>query len=214
MEKISRTAAAMAQEKDVHWVGPMYPFHPKQFVFHPKDVASYIYHFYNHIVRFYTGKLVFVIAVDNKRIYKRDHMLFVSEALRQIKDGDVLIINPNPKNYNTIDLPKKILPLFVQQCRVIEFNLLPGKEDRRTFVSKTIRGSLQTGIKDDQLQMGGSGLPDGTYEIYAEGRAGDEPHWIATRSVKNGTLPFMLTPNRPVTSYFLLTYSLPVSFSQ
>ena len=214
MKKVSMTAAALAHGKNIFWVGAMYPIHPKQFVFHPKDAAGYIYHFYSHTVRFYTGNRVFVIATDNKQIYEKGHRLFVSEALRRIKDGDVLIINPNPQDYSTIDLPEKILPLFVQKCRVVEFNPLPEKDGRRTFVAKNIGGFLQSEKRGPQIYVEGSGLPDGTYELYARRKAGDEPYWIDTLSVKNGELPSIVAPGQNVDSYFLLTYTPPISFPQ
>ena len=214
MKKVSMTAAALAHGKNIFWVGAMYPTRPKQFVFHPKDAAGYIYHFYSHTVRFYTGNRVFVIATDNKQIYEKGHRLFVSEALRRIKDGDVLIINPNPQDYSTIDLPEKILPLFVQKCRVVEFNPLPEKDGRRTFVAKNIGGFLQSEKRGPQIYVEGSGLPDGTYELYARRKAGDEPYWIDTLSVKNGELPSIVAPGQNVDSYFLLTYTPPISFPQ
>ena len=214
METVSRNAAALAQGKKIHWVGPMYAFHPKEFVFHPDDEVGYLYHFYNHTVRFYNGDFVFIIATDNKRIYQKDRGLFVREALRQIKDGDVLIINPNPKDYNTIDLPEKSLPLFVQKCRVFEFVPLSAEGSLQKFVSQSIPGFLQTGIREGLLRMEGSGLPDGTYEIYGRGKAGTEPVWIDTLSVKNGELPPIVFRDRNARAYSLLTYTPPIIFPQ
>ena len=214
MKSVSLAADALAQGKNVFWVGYHYPLHPKEFLFHPQDEVGYVYHFYNHTVRFYTGNFVAVIATDSKRIYEKDHHLFLAEALRQITDGDVLILNPNFKHYNTIDLPGKILPLFVQKCRVFAFQPLPEKDGRRIFVSENTPGSLQSETRGLQLRLEGADLPDGTYELYGLERAGDEPYWIETLSIANGRLPPLMTPNRNAGAYFLLSYTPPIVFPQ
>lgn len=221
MKNVSAAAAALAQERRIYWVGPMYPIHPQQYVFHPKDEVCYLYHFYNHTVRFYTGKRVFVIAEDNKRLYERNGRLFLAEAARQIQDGDVLIINPNPRNYDAIDMPEKLLPLFVQKCRIIRFDLLPQRtgtpenlSSRRFVSAQDATGMLQTEKRGSQVMLAGSKLPDGVYELYGLKSGRNEPSWIGTFPVKNGELSPFAFQDGDFNAYFLLTYTSPITFSQ
>jgi hypothetical protein len=110
-KEVSDYAKELAGDKDIIWVGPYYPIHPKDYIFDIEDEYAYLYHFWFHAVKFYTHKQV-RSAENAAEILKGQNVLKIA------RDGDVLIVNEEPHFYNTKNLPAALRPLRVQKLRV------------------------------------------------------------------------------------------------
>lgn len=103
-KEVSRYARTLAGENNIFWVGPVYPVHPKDFIFDLRDNSTFIYDFYAHVVRFYTGK--------------KARGLHWPEVSRTVRDGDVLILNLEKQAHHTDSIPRDLKPLVVKRARI------------------------------------------------------------------------------------------------
>jgi hypothetical protein len=155
-KEVSLYAKTLAGENNIFWVGSVYPLHPKDFIFDLNDTTTFIYSFYAHVVRFYTGKKV--------------QGLHPPEISRTIKDGDAIILNLEPLPFHTSSMPKKLKPLVVKRARILRFERVSQSgEGSHSYESKDrAHARLEIFFDGRESIIQGTGIPEGSYEIIGE----------------------------------------------
>lgn len=175
--KVGLYAKKVAGKHDVFWSGHYYPLHPKEFVFIPEDKYTYLYHMFNHTIRFYSGKDVRVFTAEKGELalqlavpWERGKPVFMMKAIGQrVRDGDVLILNMEEEGYATNTVPPVLRPLVVQRVRKWEFALeaVNAQEGLLLYRSRQLSDSKIVVIHSPEgLQMLGAGIPDNAYHVY------------------------------------------------
>jgi hypothetical protein len=113
-QAVSEAAAELAGSHRLHWVGPYYPVHPRDPVFDQADVTTSVYHFAPHVVTFHTRRPVNEAAVAPGPRAESSVFLLPQPAA-PIEDGDVLIVNLEPREHTTATLPPALHPLSLRQ---------------------------------------------------------------------------------------------------
>jgi hypothetical protein len=168
-KRVSFEAKNIAGDGDVIWVGKWYPLHPKEYVFHEDDEVTYIYHFYNHVVRYFLGETVYVIGTDKFAAPNRGRFgIFVPGIGTYARSGSVLIINIESRGYDTVDLPEHLSPLFIERVQKVQF--FPQNQEgelANVFLApQIIDASITVERNAEGYEFRGSGLPDTAYELY------------------------------------------------
>jgi len=168
-KKVSLYADKLAGRGQIFWIGYHYPLRPKEFYFHAGDEVAYVYHFFNHVVRFYTRRQVF--AIEEAQIFMPEDIrqgVLIPHVAELVRDGDALIINTNPSRYNTDSMPKTLNPIIVQRARIWTF--ISEDEEITGFQKFTHPAMPEAEIalirNDDGYEIRGSGLPDRSFEVY------------------------------------------------
>ena len=164
-KKVSLKAKELAGRNDIHWIGPQYPVHPKEYVFHQEDEFFYIYHFHANAVEYYSDKKVLSYISKQIRLPgpPRDGF-FVHNITEHVNDGDVLIVNVEPKIYTTKILPEQLKPLIVEKVKKYTFSM-----DKTTGFFRSDELPEAT-LKFQQSILSGDEIPLRQAEIYIKTR--------------------------------------------
>ncbi|HTL49012.1 MAG TPA: hypothetical protein VL688_13205 [Verrucomicrobiae bacterium] len=218
-KKVSVYAKDMAgPDHKIFWIGKKYPLFPKEHVFHPNDEFAYIYHYYNHVCRYYSYRRVFTL--DNAEIVipaGGAFGFFVPYIGEAAGNGDVLVLNVEPDDYRTSNLPKALNPILVERIRTLTF-LPKGPADASgnvQFEAPQLPGSLiQAGPSPEGFQIQGMGLPDSVFELYVTRSGAPHGESVKLIGVKGGafslSIPGKSTPS--LQNFFLLGYETPAVF--
>lgn len=157
MKDVSQYSDQLSKGNRLVWVGPFYPIHPQSYVFDRFDDYARLYHFFSHTVGFFTQRPVYTIAFPQFTTLKEPDSLVESVNLaRFLKNGDVLILNREPKSYKTSNLPEALQPLEVLKVNLSKLPL--SWNDIKS--DSPIRAQWE----NDKVHL--DNLPDGHYEIY------------------------------------------------
>lgn len=147
---VSESVVGMAGNRPVHWVGPPYPLHPRDYYFDGDDKYTSIFHYYDHVVYYWTGH-----PVDGGS---------AEQIGSRVNNGDVVLLDPEPRVYQTRDVPTLLRPLLVQTARVVfcpadAAALSPGEywiyaSDGRSLGHFTIDGSASAATPTIQMPAG------------------------------------------------------------
>jgi hypothetical protein len=155
-------------------------------LFDPTDDVTSVYHFTGHVVEFYTGEKVRV-GRDAMPVAARDETSLVRPTgVGFLADGDVMILNREPVDYDTQTLPPELKPLLVQRVRLLELQAANrGAGGARFVSSETPQVSAELIAAGGGHRIEGRGLPAGRYVVYADlGRP--EPRFLAEVSSDSG----------------------------
>lgn len=202
----------------VYWVGAKYPLFPRDHIFHIEDEFAYIYHYYNHVIRFYLGERCFAIGFPEFAYPAGGkYGVFVPRIGASVPDGTVLIINPMPEDYRTNSLPEKIAPLVIERVHTYPFvRVTPPQEALQLFMSQKLGGArtaFAPQTADGKYYFEGIGIPDGAYEIYLQLPGRERPDFYQIVEVQGGAFKLENQEIFPqaVESLFLLNYE-PLKF--
>jgi hypothetical protein len=125
-QKVSLFAAKLAGSHSIYWYGAPYAVYPKDYLFDSEDEFSYVYHFYLHTIKFFTGlDKVFLVADTNHQseitFLNRGAFVLPQDALPP-EEGDVLVVN-RAGFLDSKTIPKTIIPLWIGRTRVFNFVL-------------------------------------------------------------------------------------------
>jgi len=158
---VSRYAASLAGGRQLEWLGPVYPLHPRSYQFDEKDIYTYIYHDYSHVVRFWTGATVQTHVLVT--LLSRGNIVYPDQGLiALLADGDALIVDLEPRAYAR-DAPARLEPLVVERARVLTLSENPLGP--ATFTSGS--ASIVATRDGATMVLHGTGLPDGDFELLA-----------------------------------------------
>lgn len=158
--------------QDLFWVGPFYALHPRKYMFHPEDEFTSVYHFYNQVVQFFTGRKKVYVLSDARLLPTRPgSMVFVGpNILWFARPGDVLIINREETAYSSRSLDRRRKPLLVERVRTLEFITSGKTADGRSLLTNRDHPDsyLLATPTPKGILFKGSNLPDGRYEMYLQ----------------------------------------------
>ena len=193
-KKLSEYAAHLAGPNAIHWIGPFYPLHPKNYIFHIEDVTYYIHHLYMSAIFLHTHR--FVSNLEHAQFLIPDEEnapIFVGRnAGLLLNDGDALVINLEKEGYNTKSLPKTLKPLYVERARKLYFDrATPVTAQPMIFNGNGPAGSaIECSITTDGFNLAGKNIPDGLYEVYMELEEPSTTLSLVITNVKNGEFHF------------------------
>ncbi len=167
--KLSLTAVEWAEGHQIFWLGKMYPLHDRDFWFDADDEATYIYHFYNHVVAFYAHKSV--RGFEDPEYYgvaggPEGPQIFALGAGSQAANGDVMIMNLEKSGYETRTMPEVLQPLLMARVKTIEFQRSGKTADGADLFEAPGYGQIVMTPQGGGFEVAGSGLTDGYFELY------------------------------------------------
>lgn len=217
--QVSRYAQILAGAGRIGWLGPLYPLHPRDYVFDRADPYTYIYHYYAFQTFFWTGQWVYPLSGYGAVITERGAAPFVYPGIANVlKDGDVVIVNQARQDYETKSMPKSLPPLVVEQVHTQLFTSGSSQAGGpRVFTSPTMPGSLRVHQDARGYAVEGAGVPDGQFELYTPEIGSGLLRSLALISVRAGSfgidLPIDSWPgNSPGESLVLLYYGSTLAF--
>jgi len=188
--RVSLYAKELAGERRIIWAGPFYAIHPKDFLFHPEDEFTCLYHFYNHVVQFYTGEPVATFdGGQTVAVGSGQGPVFPGPNVAHlVREGDVLIINREPESYLSSNVPDTLRPLIIERVRLLPFIAVPQNDETPSeFVSTEFPDArLQTLITIEGYGVQGVNIPDGSYEIVLHPRKSQPSISFAITNVTGG----------------------------
>ncbi|MBI3307398.1 MAG: glycosyltransferase family 39 protein [Candidatus Omnitrophica bacterium] len=220
-KEVSRYASSLAKDNHlITWCGPMYAINPKDYFFDRSDNFFYIYHFYFHVMRFYTQRKVWGLeGVEiTPRAPGQKEILLGPQLGRFRRNGDVMVVNPEPMTYETRNMVQNRMPMIVQRVRTALFGPVPEDDlggrlfesqewpDAKIRIQKTANG----------FQVAGENIPDGRYELYLEVDQISYPLEFARLEVKEGRFEALrpeVKDEIPVRTLFLFYYDSVREFS-
>jgi len=191
----------------VYWVGPYFTIHPRDYVFDRDDPFTYIYHFYTHVVTFWTGVTVSPLYDIQAGPSSPEGVtsLVGPTVGSRFRDGDVVIVNPALDVYETGDIPPSLPALIVEQIRMQSFTPASRLSDgSELFVSAT-GGQIRANPQRSNGSLEGTGITDGTYDLYAA-LGGAPLDSLGSIMVSNGAFHARIGPD-PVQQIVLLSYA-------
>lgn len=166
-EKVADAAVRLAGPHSIFWAGGYYPHHPKDYVFDHDDESTYLYHLYEHTMRFWIGHQIPVIQAEAFSASSGESSLFFKSAGPILNDGDVLIAHAETQ-IATRDVPRMIGPLIVQRVRKIIFRPIVSEGDCVFF--RSLNGNPRSGIalcrKGKDSFFRGWGLPERDLDLF------------------------------------------------
>jgi len=210
----SLTARDLAAGGKIFWIGSKYPTFPKEHVFHPNDEFAYIYHYYNHVVRYYVGERVF--AMDNADIVVPAGGVagfFVPYIGEAASNGDVLIVNVEPEDYRTGNLPERLKPLILERVRTLSFYPASVSAEEAVFQSPSIPGAqIRLRPSEKGILIRGDGLPSSLLELYVTFQGRAKPESVQLINSEEGIFEALYpVPFAPVSEVILLGYDKPIA---
>lgn len=212
--KISQRAALEAGDHNLFWIGNYYPFHPKDYLFHKDDEFTSIYHFYEHVVQFYTGRNCIPFQQAQFMQNPNSEALFPGPHLgRYVRNNDVLIINEEPSPYATSSIPDTLKPLRLQKT----IQVILGKVHEDASIIGFSQASLpnvraQLNKNETPITLNVIGLNENQYyEVYVIAKPDMQPVSFAITESQSGVLSVALpplTPPKAVQFVMLQTYEL------
>lgn len=210
-KQVSEYAKAEAGENKVYWIGAMYPLFPSDYSFHKYDEFAYIYHYYNHIIRFYTGERCFAIGYP-ELVYPENgkYGIFIPRIGASVPDKTVLIVNPMQEDYKTENLPREIAPLVIQRVHTLPFQRVSTPQEPITlFVSPPSPNSrIAMAPQKGGFLIEGINLPDGYFELYFQLHGRERPDFYEIIKITDGKFRLdgqQIFP-QAIQSAFLLNY--------
>ncbi|MBI3313457.1 MAG: glycosyltransferase family 39 protein [Candidatus Omnitrophica bacterium] len=220
-QEVSRYAQDLAGDNhSISWVGTMYALNPKQYVFEAADDFFYIYHFYFHVMRFYTKRTVW--GLQDAELIPREKgqkEIFVGPQLARFrKNGDVMVINPEPTVYESSNMVKDRMPMIVERIRTAIFKSAGVDVDGAKLFQNDEwpEAKIKTQFINSSFRVAGENLPDGRYELYLELEGISYPLQFSFSKVEGGkfeALKAEVNSDLPVKSLFLLYYDSVREFS-
>jgi hypothetical protein len=204
---VSRHAAGLVRGGQIYWVGPYFSMHPRDYIFDRDDPFTYVYHFYTHVVTFWTGVPVFPVADVQAGASAADGAttLVGPGAASRFRDGDVVIVNPAAIVYVTRDIPSTLPPLIVEQIRMQTFTSASNLADGSEVLVSPAGGQIRANPNPSTGSLDGTGLADGTYELYAA--IGSAPlDSLGSIMVSNGAFHARIGPE-PIQEIVLVSYA-------
>jgi hypothetical protein len=206
---VSRYAASLLQGGHLYWVGPYYTMHPREYVFDRDDPFTYVYHYYSHVVTFWTGATVVPLLDIEAGPPSPDGAtsLMGPNVASRFSDGDVVIVNPALQVYATRDIPPSLPPMILEQIRMRTFTPAANQTDDTTLLLSPGGGQIRADWQPSGGSLEGAGVADGSYELYAA--IGGAPlDSLGPISVSNGAFHVRLGPDqRAVDRIVLLSYA-------
>jgi 4-amino-4-deoxy-L-arabinose transferase-like glycosyltransferase len=162
---VSRYTASLGAGHNLLWLGTVYPLHPRSYFFDEKDVYTYIYHYYPHVVTFWTGTTP--QPYPSVTVLKKGNAVYPDQGLiALLADGDALIVNLEPRPY-AVDAPLLLEPLVVERASVLTFSTNPAAP--ATFISGS--AAIVATSDGSATVLRGTGLADGDFELLASNSA-------------------------------------------
>jgi hypothetical protein len=188
--EVSLYASRLAGPNRIFWIGPYYPVHPVDYLFDREDSFTSVFHFYNHVIRFYTGKPARAVVDATYDLPAGESgPAFVGPNIAGLAGpGDVLVVNLEPSPYSAEGLPPSLKPLLVQRLRTMDFarDSAQPRSAAELYVSSGTRGMIAPSLGPEGFTLQGEGLPNGFYEIYVTlPKLGPLP--FGRVAVRNGT---------------------------
>lgn len=188
--QVAEYAKYEAGENKVYWIGAKYPLFPKDYIFHKEDEFAYIYHYYNHVIRFYTGERCFAIGFPEFAYPENGkYGIFVPRIGASVPDKTVLIINPQPEDFRTNNLPKQISPLVIERVHTYPFQRVnsPSEPIQLFIVPQSPSWKIAIAPQQNGYLIEGTGMPDGYYELYFHIAGREKPDFYQIIQVNQGT---------------------------
>lgn len=194
-KEVSRYAGRLSGNGLILWLGTYYTIHPRDYLFHPQDEFTSIYHFYNHVVRFFTRKQAWVIPeFKTLPASPAEGGIFVGPNIRsRAAHGTAIVINPDPNVYTSAKVPARKAPLFVE--RVQEFEFVPataGGVNPAVFrpITPGLEAAIAVEFTPSGARFAGVRLPDRRYEVYLFVEE-NVPLPVSLVTVRNGGFQFI-----------------------
>ena len=166
-QEIGECAARWAGPHRILWVGGYYPYHPKDYFFHAEDEATYLYHLYEHTLRFFLKREILVVKLKDAFSLPEGAPVFMKGLAPYLEDQDVLVVHKENK-ITTRDVPEKLGPVFVQRVRKQGFRRMASQGPCVLFGAPGI--SPASGFaacqEGERLLLKGWGLPDQYLEVF------------------------------------------------
>jgi len=190
--EVSLFADELAGDNEILWIGPYYALHPKDYIFHIEDEFTSVYHFFNHVVRYYARRSK-VLALGSPRFLPPgpgQTAIFVGPNIAHYAHpGDVLIINVEETPHKTDSIPKDRRPLIMQRLQAYEFvrDRSRGGDNQILVAPLGLPNAILEGISTPQgFLLAGKGIPDGRYELYLQIKGIPRPESLALIDVTGG----------------------------
>ncbi len=191
--QVSRYALNLAGGRPILWVGSYYALHPRDFVFDRQDPYTYVYHFYAQVVRFWIEQGVAAASAQ-------------WPTVDELRDGEVLIVNPSPQQFDTHNMPSSLPPLVVERLSLQVF--VPQGDGFWTSASGARIHASNTG---SGWQIDGAGLQPGRYDLFV-GSPDPAQHSLTAVTVESSTFQAHLDGPTDVESVALLRYDAARAF--
>jgi hypothetical protein len=186
---VSRYALRLAGNGGLTWVGPYYPIHPRDYVFDRQDPFTFIYHFYWHVVSFWT-----------------DRQVGASTTFDGLRDGDVVILNRAPAGYDTGSMPAQLPPLVVERLKIEAFTAA-GPD----VWASAQGGQLQATAQGSGWRVDGAGLTDGNYDLFLSVPGQGTPS-LTPVTIQNGHFEVSVLGPSLIAKVALVSYDASRSF--
>jgi hypothetical protein len=185
--QVARYASVLAGTQRLSWVGPEYTLHPRNYVFDRADPVTYIYHYYAFQMMFWTHQWVYPLH-GYQIVTDPTSPAFVYAGIANVlRDGDVVVVNAASHGYATGDVPDSLPPLVVEQVHTQVFaSSTVADAANWLFTSPTMPGVIGIQRQAPMYLVEGTGLPDGTYELYTPEITSGLWHSLALVTVRGG----------------------------
>lgn len=215
----STYALSLAGDRDILWAGPFYAIHPKDFVFDNEDEVTYLYHYFIHTVRYYTGKTMHVLQRGPQMFVGEDPTLGVfphPAVAAKVNNGDVLIANLETDHYVTKSVPTNLKPLYVERAKIEKFSKSSTQGQNFFQSARSPRSAIKESLLGQNYILEGSAIENGIYEVIAEFKGGKGGLGFVT--VKEGIFKLTLSrqnlpPDAHALGLSLLSFEAVRSFS-
>lgn len=194
-EQVAAYAGPLAGQGRIAWLGHYYTIHPREYLFDRRDPFFYVYHGYNHIISFYTRKMV--NAYFDAEYFEpgtSPRAVFAGPQLgASFQEGDVLIFNFEPQTYTTENAPDYLAPLAVGKVRETVFpapeTVEPGAP--AVYPAQTPGdGIIQFRSDEHGFSLSGRNIPDGRYDLVCTLEPGAQKIPAGTIDVRRGEFEF------------------------
>jgi hypothetical protein len=186
-QQVSRYALNLAGAQPILWVGPYYALHPHDFVFDRQDPYTHVYHFYAHVVKFWIGRGVAGASAQ-------------WPTVDELHDGEVLIVDPSPQQFDTGNMPRSLPALVVERLSLQLFVPQGGG-----FWKSASGATIHAAGVGSGWQIDGDGLQPGHYDLFI-GSPDPAQHSLTAVTVEGSTFQAHLDGPTDVEAVALLRY--------
>lgn len=191
--QVSRYALDLAGGRPILWVGSYYGLHPHDFVFDRQDPYTYVYHFYAQVVGFWIGRGVAPASAQ-------------WPTVDELHDGEVLIVNPSPQQFDAGNMPRSLPSLVVERLSLQVFVPQGGG-----FWTSASGARIHASNAGSGWQVDGDGLQPGRYDLFV-GSPDPAQHSLTAVTVQGSTFQTHLDRPADVESVALLRYDAARTF--
>ncbi len=208
---LAKFVQQQSKGKQIYWVGPMFPLHPKDYVFQKDDIVTYIYHVHEHTFFYYIEQ--------NLKLLNRTEFVvpgtgqwgvFVPDLAALIENGEVLIVNLAEGDFGTKNMPESLNPLIVESVQKEELTVMDASVDLVQLKADHPSMLIELQAMGDGFVIKGTSSVNGAFQLtlYQDDR--ENVTWLDVIEVVDGRIS-RERPGQPMPKFnkgFVLSYKL------